>query len=106
MPPVYSTRFLAQHDINVATPAQYTVPVGKLAILRDIDSYHGGLVGNILYATLASSPAVVFFQASWAINEQGWRPWRGRQVFYAGDTISLFSNHNLDVYASGYLFDV
>lgn len=105
MAAVYSTRLLAQHDAELASPAEYTVPVAKLVVLRCIDLYSGVLTGNFALAELPGSPDVVFFQASWAAREIGWRPWRGREVFYAGDTIRIFGNQPIDVFASGYIFD-
>lgn len=106
MATVYSVRLLAQHDVGIANPAQYTVPVGKLAIVRDIDAYNGDVVGDTMYAVVALSPQVVFFQASWGVGERGWRSWRGRQVLYAGDTLSVFADRVIDVVASGYLLSV
>jgi len=100
---VYSKRFGIAHDLMIGAELTYTVPVGFVAVLRDIDAYSGILTGNTLLGYLAATPDVVFFQASWGINETGWRSWRGRQVFYAGDTFGLSSNQFVDGAMSGYL---
>ena len=105
MPAVYSVRVGAAHDAQFGAPLTYTVPLGKRLILRDLDYYSGVINGNFVLALFAGSPDVVFFQASWAINESGWRPWRGRQVFYAGDQFYTYGDHPVDVIASGYLLD-
>ncbi len=103
MPPVYSTRFLAYHDFSISAPATYTVPTGFVLVLRDIDLYNGDVLGNTAFVQFSSTPAVVFFQASWGVNELGWRPWRGRQIFYAGESFTAVANRACDILASGYL---
>jgi hypothetical protein len=105
LPAVYSVRVFAAHDAQFAAPATYTVPLGKRLILRDLDFYSGVLTGNFCLVLFAGSPDIVFFQASWAAREIGWRPWRGRQVFYAGDEIYTYGNQPVDVIGSGYLLN-
>jgi len=101
----YSVRLLAKHDAVLGDEATYTVPPGKVVIVRDIDLYSGQILGNTALVVQQLSPEVVFFQASWGVDELGWRSWRGRQVLYAGDTLVAWGNRVLDVIASGYLLD-
>jgi hypothetical protein len=101
---VYSTLFLAAHDQPAVVPATYTVPAGKLAVVRDLDAYLGtSLSARQIYAL--GSAGQVFWQASLAINESGWRSWRGRQVIPEGQSFYLFATDVWDLTASGYLLD-
>jgi len=102
---VYSTRFGSKHDLIIGDPLSYTVPAGKIAVLRDIDAYNGVITGNTVYLELVGAPNVIIWQDSWGNNETGWRDWRGRQVFYAGDEFSVYSTDLLDATMSGYLLD-
>lgn len=103
---IYSIRLGAKHDVDISNPLSYVVPAGHVVVVRCIDAFSAVLTGNELFVELHAVPAVVFFQASWAINETGWRNWRGRQVFEAADELLAFSNDALDVYISGYLLTV
>lgn len=101
---VYSTRLLATHDQPAITPAVYTVPVGKLLIVRDIDVYFGSALGTReVYAF--GSAGQVFWHESVGPTLNGSRQWTGRQVFYAGENFSLSATDVFDLAASGYLLD-
>jgi hypothetical protein len=100
--PIFSTRFLAQHDLAVGLTATYTVPVGFVAVVRDIDVYNGTAEAGTVNAL--GSASQVFWSESWSIVNAGWRMWRGRSVLYAGEVLTLESDVSvIDVTASGYL---
>jgi len=97
--PIYSTRFIAEQGL--AGIALYTVPLGFVAVVRDIDAYNGGSL----------SPEFLFFEGTagqtiWKgtgtmdpVNPQ----WSGRQVFVENEAFSFFTTGTWDVTASGYL---
>lgn len=101
-PPVYSTRIFAVHDLSGVIT--YTVPDGKVLIVRDIDVFWGVSTAGALVNFLGSANQV-FYQASFGINDVGWRQWTGRQVLSAGEVVTAFSSDTMDVSASGYLLD-
>jgi hypothetical protein len=99
---IYSVRFLAVHDQPAVLPAVYTVPAGHTAVVRCLDAYLGSaLSARQIFA--AGSAGQIFWEASLAINEQGWRPWRGRQVLLEGESLTMFATDVWDLSASGYL---
>lgn len=80
------------------------MPAGKVLVVRDMDAYLGSsLSARQIYAV--GSAGQVFWQASLAANESGWRSWRGRQVLYAGESLEMFATDVWDLTASGYLLD-
>ncbi len=100
--PVFSTRFLAAHDQPAIVPATYIVPAGFVAVVRDLDVYCGDVLGGDEFFARGSA-GQVFWQATIALGETGWRFWRGRQVLYAGEQLQMFSTKVFDLSASGYL---
>lgn len=102
---VYSTRFLAVHDQAGGVPAVYSVPAGKLAVIRDMDVYFGAsLAARQVYAE--GSAGQVFWQDSVGSTLAGWRSWRGRQVLYPGENFIMFGTDTFDLTASGYLLNL
>jgi len=101
-PPVYSVRFIAVHDQPALLKAEYVVPDGYTAVVRDFDAYYGGSLSAEQVFLVGSADQIVW-QVSWAINEAGWRGFRGRQVYYTGETIAVYGTDVMDLTASGYL---
>lgn len=99
---IYSVRFFAVHDQPAIAPLTYTVPAGRLAVVRDIDVYCGDPLGGEEFFA-RGSVSEVFWQASLGLGETGWRNWRGRQVIYEGESWDIFGTKIFDVAASGYL---
>ena len=102
MATVFSTRFIAVHDQPVAIPATYLVPAGFVAVVRDVDAYFGSSL-SVKTVFARGSAAQIFWQETVGANLAGWRQWEGRQVIYAGETLSLFADELVDLTASGYL---
>jgi len=100
--PVFSTRFLAVHDQPALIKAEYVVPSSFLAVLRCIDVFYGGSLSAQTVLAYGSAGQVLW-QETWAINLGGWRGWRGREVYYAGETIAIGGTDVMDFTASGYL---
>lgn len=97
---VYSTRFLA---VAVATETvTLTVPAGKVWIVRDLDVVprSGDVAHNVEW--YGSAGQIIWF---WSTVPGGGQPagaWRGRQVFYQGETMSFGGQGAFDMTCSGY----
>jgi hypothetical protein len=111
---VYSHRFFAQQSTSEVA-LYYEVPAGQLAVLRCID-----WVAQISGSTVASAGLVEQSSAAF-VDYQNFPPlgsieagtykgtWRGRQVFYEGETMIVYlvtGGDTLGVFASGYLLDL
>ena len=101
---LYSTRFLAAHDQAGSDPVVYVVPAGKLAIVRDVDCYAGTTLLGVTFFARGSAGQVFWSDSSPAAGA-GWKQWQGRQVLYAGESLSLEGDDTCDLAASGYLLD-
>lgn len=104
MATVYSVRFYAAVGLAPGSYTVYTVPPGYTAIVRDIDCYSSAGVSNAeIY--FEGNLGQTFFHAEVVATTQDSPQWRGRQVFEAGDTISVNVGgaSNWDVTISGYL---
>lgn len=100
--PIYSSRLFAIHDAPAFINQEYTVPALQTLVVRCIDLYYGGSLGDT-YAYALGSAGQVFWQEHWTPAEAGWRQWVGREVLYAGEIFSLNATDVLDMTASGYL---
>lgn len=100
-PPAYSKLLCSAHGLTGVTDhLLFTVPAGRVWILRDLDlTLTGGAPGNIF---LLDEDAVQF--AQWlGVAANTYIPWRGRQVFAAGSELHLFTNGGTwDLRGSGY----
>jgi hypothetical protein len=106
MAPIFSTRFLYSHQ---GASASYTVPSGKLAVLRSI------LVTN----TSATAAASFNLGAGFGLTiVNGWLPPLApgpplgstlsidmRVVLHAGELIATGNQATIDMIVCGYLFD-
>lgn len=101
---VYSTRFIAA-TMASGLHSAYTVPAGKVAIVRDVDVVSQGSTFPTtlgLYAPGVSAFLFVVTLASSAL----WAGWRGRQVFTAGEVLDTYDAYGgSSIFVSGYLLD-
>jgi hypothetical protein len=97
--PLYSERFIAITGLVGAIG--YTVPAGYRAIVRDVDAYWGGGGSVQVYLHSAAGGTI------WSDGNSGpsgfYFSWRGRQVFYVGETITVEATDPTDMTVSGYL---
>ena len=99
---IYSVRLVSVHDQPGVVPVTFTVPAGKTMVVRDMDVYYGtALSAREVFAI--GSAGQVFWQDSVGSGENGWRMWRGRQVFLEGEEFQMFGTDTVDMTASGYL---
>lgn len=101
---VYSTRFIAALGLSPFSGATYTVPSGKVAIVRDID------VSNVSGA--ASRPFLYYSAAGYVVTylpidaPPSASSWRGRQVFEASEVFGVYAQAaTINAFVSGYLLD-
>lgn len=97
---VYSTRFLAWAEEELATP--YVVPTGYLVIVRDVDvSSNGGAITNWVWGIngICKISGGQFTIEALLQHQE----WRGRQVVNAGEAIYFQSDQPTDGAISGYL---
>lgn len=100
--PVYSTRFLAvQGLVGVAA---YTVPVGQLAVVRDVNVYNGGGLSVTTAIWHGSAGQAIALWASQTDASDGF--FTGRQVFNPGESFDITTNGAWDVTVSGYLLQL
>lgn len=100
---VYSTRFIGAQ--GATAPISYTVPNGYVAVVRDLDAYSDTVASAEIFLRNAEGGAIYFF--TWGVAQQQSVEWRGRQVYFAGETItvdiSVGALDAIDVAVSGYL---
>lgn len=97
--PVYSTRFIAVQGLVGAEV--FTVPVGYVAVVRDINLYNGGGITVTTAIWHGSAGQALALWSSSASASDAF--FTGRQVFYAGETFDITTNGAWDVTVSGYL---
>lgn len=102
LPPVYSTRFLSVHGVGPV--AEYTVPSGFVAILRDLDAFKTGTDESAVADMVNASAGVAIWLGHFS-GTASWISWRGRQVIPAGETVEVSATGTTDVSitVSGYL---
>lgn len=101
MAQIYSTQFIAG-NVGTGVPLEYTVPVGKVAVLRDIAAA-SDTSGNIIEAEVGG---VRFWLEQFPAQGPGVsnsRNWTGRLVMNADQVLALVSVGSIGVVASGYL---
>lgn len=100
----YSTTFFMQFAFSSGSANVYTVPAGKVAILRDVD----GILAStgLAYLLLGEATFGMFYTAlaGSVVNDRV--EWRGRQVYVAGEAIRLgASGGTWHCRGGGYLLD-
>lgn len=97
---VYSHRFVAW--ASSSTPPAYVVPLGYVAILRDIDVYSGG--GSIIDWHAGINEVCIVAAGQFTVESLPQTlTWRGRQVVNPGEAIYFASDGATDGAISGYL---
>lgn len=104
---VYSTLFMAAYVNSTAsaTAVNYTVPAGKVAVVRTISFVceNPGLV----YVGRQSGGLTTYIESTLGLTAGGGRTWRGDHVFNAGQLIRavwVAGSHSVNV--SGFLLNV
>lgn len=98
----FSVRFIDR--VGLTSTASYTVPPGYRAVVRDLDVYQGITVSTNKVTFQGRLTQTIWEQHGGGDNDT-YGSWRGRQVFYAGETFAIVSNDGFewDVTLSGYL---
>lgn len=103
MPAVYSTRFLSAK--GATSTGSFTVPNGYVAVVRDLDAYANSIAAAAIFLHGASGETLYWFD--WGIATQEAVNWRGRQVYFAGESIeveiAVGVADSVDYALSGYL---
>lgn len=103
--PAYSVRFIAgeTNSIPTASALSYTVPVGKVAVVRSVDMLVTG-VGTVFFGLY--HPAYALWVSTVGVPYHNVRSWEGRHVVTAGGRIGVgwYSGSSM-VIASGYLLN-
>ena len=99
--PVYSVRFAG--GALVEASIAYTVPEGKVAVLRTVDFV--SLVSGTQLVAIGTIPAggSEYFWHAANLGEEQTDAWRGNQVFNAGDQIVFDTTGTVVFQASGFL---
>lgn len=103
MATVYSKRLAQALGFPNGSSIVYTVPAGYTAVVRDIDCYTSAGVSN---ADLFFEGAIgnTFFRAEVVALTQDSPQWRGRQILFAGETLTVNNTSSVswDFAISGY----
>lgn len=101
---VYSTRFIA--GLQTTGNLSYTVPVGSVAVLRDIEVWNNGTASTFSFLGVyvsGSLAGVIGLESDMALNH-GYQ-WQGRVVLHQGDEIIANQSSSSALWlVSGYLF--
>lgn len=106
MPRVYSSLLAVVQGL--ASPVEFSAPVDRVVVIRDVDVYWGGgLSAGVSFRLMGSAG-----QTIWEVHvnpstppydSQTWQ-WRGRQVIPPGDTWAISgAGGAFDAAVSGYL---
>lgn len=102
--PPYSTRFLRGALSSGTTSANYLVPVGYVAVVKDIVVLSA--IGTSDVGSWGDPGAAFYGKWSLTTANPQWH-WNGSQVFNAGDTIGVQWNAGSFWYGvSGYLLSI
>jgi hypothetical protein len=100
VPTLYSYRFL--QGVGVSTGISMAVPAGYRGVVRCADVYSPGTLSGFQWYLEGAAG-----QTFWSYHETNpvgdSRQWTGRQVLFAGETLSFRSDSPVDVTVSGYL---
>lgn len=104
MATVYSTQFvLALHACTGGADVVYTVPAGKVAVLRDLELLSTGS-GNFMFVSVNGIAQIARNNSTVGGTTA---QWTGRVVLNAGDTLEVNGTNlsSVRIVASGYLLN-
>lgn len=105
--PIYSKQLAATSYDDASPHDIYTVPAGRLAIVRDLDILANITGTGLLFMQLSGVDAKAFTFTSAGIDSL---EWRGRQVLNEGEALSFvapgLTSGRYFIVASGYEFSV
>jgi len=85
---VYSKRLFSAVGFTPQSVVVYITPIGYTAVLRDIDLYNSAGSSNSEIYIEGDKGQTIFHAEVVALTKDS-PQWRGRQVFYEGETISV-----------------
>lgn len=89
-----------------AVSASTLCPAGKVMVLRDVDVLNGATGGVPLLYLRDAGSGHAFTHFTGAAATELAAPWRGRQVFAAGQGFDFVASNDVwNVVCSGYLLD-
>jgi hypothetical protein len=81
----------------------FTVPPGHVYVLRDVDVYQDQPFGAAIVRMSANPPGTFWWAAGMPVTRYAGLPWRGRQVFEAGETLTIYADLPTTIFRlSGY----
>lgn len=104
---IYSTQFVAALVDGAGGATIYTVPAGKVAVIRDITLREDtGDTATLIIGVTKPGPVTPYIQGWGDVGGGLTVTWQGRHVAVAGDQLWLYSTvGNVLVLISGYLLD-
>lgn len=105
---VYTELLAAGVNATGALAVVYTVPVGKVAVVRDVVMIHfNGSPAAVYLTTNGPGGSHPVIDGQHDLGSGDARHWDGRQVLAAGDQLELSANvANARYRITGYVFDV
>lgn len=106
--PVYSTRFIAQELVTGSLIADYVVPDGFRAIVRELTTVTFATAGSEVWWNIKDLITFMVQAPAATITARAAATWSGRLVLEPGETLRAVCNSNppADVSASGYLLSL
>jgi hypothetical protein len=89
---IYSTRFAEGVMTSTGPQLVYTVPLGRVAVLRCVDGFGSGLGSSALSIGLNGNPPCILLGGTTITDPEGGVHWDGYQVLNQADTLELYSN--------------
>lgn len=71
-------------------------------MIRDLDAYYGGDL-ELINVYLIGAAGQTIWEWNPGVSEPSYGSWRGRQVLYGGETLTVTTGDTVDVTVSGYL---
>lgn len=105
---IYTQRLAAGQASTTGFHAAYTVPAGKLVVLRDVVLIqHGITTGQVSLLLSPTGGGNPFVASVPTVTPEQTYHWDVRQVLYAGDVLTVYNSQGtVDWLLTGYVFDV
>jgi hypothetical protein len=101
---VYSIEVASVVLASTGAHTLYTVPTGKVLILRDVRVWSGAGSANAIALWATGTVTVAFF--GWSLGSGTWGSWEGRVVLPASRQLRInIGGQPVHCQASGYLLD-